>query len=397
MTDQNKDFEIKDQEQTKTSTLNVELNDALFKFIDADDLGKSATTIAGKPRLLIVDIIKRFCKNYIALFCLIIILGICFACVIIPAVSPFSATHQLNNIDQVWLKELPPSYDPVVTEALSSDKYEVLMQVCDKNPSLDILKSTPIYVNNDWMVTYDKYAFLKAYSGMDVNSLLGTNSLGVDIWTRTWTAARDSITLAFLVATTDSIIGITIGCVLGFYAGKWVDTIFSRVIDVIINIPTLVWFLMLMTIVGKSNINQYTLYLILISIGWVYMVNDTRLWMITVKDQEFILAAKAVGCSTSRQIFVHGLPMILGKLATNYVRRIVIVILSISSLVFLGFLDSTDNPNLGTLLKEAIPLLDINIWGLLLPSIILLFFSLSAQFVANGLHDALDPKVGRGK
>ena len=149
MTDQNKDFEIKDQEQTKTSTLNVELNDALFKFIDADDLGKSATTIAGKPRLLIVDIIKRFCKNYIALFCLIIILGICFACVIIPAVSPFSATHQLNNIDQVWLKELPPSYDPVVTEALSSDKYEVLMQVCDKNPSLDILKSTPIYVNND--------------------------------------------------------------------------------------------------------------------------------------------------------------------------------------------------------------------------------------------------------
>ncbi|MBR2849057.1 MAG: ABC transporter permease, partial [Mycoplasmataceae bacterium] len=95
--------------------------------------------------------------------------------------------------------------------------------------------------------------------------------------------------------------------------------------------------------------------------------------------------------------FIHGLPMIIGKLATNYVRRIVIVILSISSLVFLGFLDSSDNPNLGTLLKEAIPLLDVNFWALLLPSLVLLLFSLSAQFVANGLHDALDPKVVRGR
>lgn len=391
--------ENKQVSKDKTSTFNLELNDTLFKFIDAEDFSKSQTTLAGKPRLLIVDIIKRFVKNYIALFSLILILGISLACVIIPAVSPFSATNQITNgANLTWLTELPPSYDPIVTETLTQEKWDVLNKVVQDNPSVDILKSDPVQINGSWLVSYDKYLFLNVYTGgANVSSLLGTNAQGIDIWTRTWTAARDSITLSFLVATTDTVIGVIVGCILGFYAGSWIDTIFSRVIDIIYNIPTLIWFLMLMTIVGKANINYYILYLILISIGWVYMVNITRMWMITVKDQEFILAAKAVGCSTQRQIFIHGLPMIIGKLATNYVRRIVVVIVAISSLVFLGFLDSSSDPNLGTLLKEAIPLLDVNYWGLLLPSLILLFFSLSAQFVANGLHDALDPKVGRGR
>lgn len=381
---------------TNTSTINVELNDALFKFIDAEETGKSSTSLVGKPRLLIIDIIKRFVKNYVALFSLILIILISLLCLIFPLISPFSSTKVLtDSADTIWLTELPPSYDPIVTESLSKDRYEMLKQVSQANPSVKIILNE-IPVNNDYLVTYNKYSFLNlAFS--NVNSLLGTNTQGIDIWTRTWTAARDSITLAFLVATTDAVIGITVGCILGFNAGKWVDTFFSRIVDVIINIPSIIWFLMLMTIVGKQNINQVSLYLILSSIGWVYMVNNTRLWMITVKDQEFILAAKAVGCSTQRQIFIHGLPMIIGKLATNYVRRIVIVILSISSLVFLGFLDSSDNPNLGTLLKEAIPLLDVNFWALLLPSLVLLLFSLSAQFVANGLHDALDPKVVRGR
>ncbi len=377
-----------------TKTFDVELNDTLFKFIDAEDVGKVSTTLAGKPRILIVDIIKRFCKNYIALFSLILILGISITCLIIPAISPFSATNPIASIDIDWIRELPPSYSPTVTETLSQDQLDQVKSILASGGQ-HIISEIPI--NNEFLVTYNKYEFLRLYSETNVSSLLGTNSLGIDIWTRTWTAARDSITLAFLVATTDAIIGITIGSILGFYAGKWIDTIFSRFIDIIINIPTLIWFLMLMTIVGKANINPYILYLILISIGWVYMVNNTRLWMITVKDQEFILAAKAVGCSTQRQIFVHGLPMIIGKLATNYVRRIVVIIIAISSLVFLGFLDSTNNPNIGTLLKESISLLDVNFWGLLLPSIILLFFSLSAQFIANGLHDALDPKVGRKK
>lgn len=387
---------MENDNKKSNSQIDSNLDRTLFKFVDLKSSGKDATTISGKPRDLFTDIVKRFAKNYIALVSLFLIVGIIFACIIIPATSPFSPTKPIANIDTIWITELPPLYNPIVTESLNNDKYELLNKV-NESANNSIIVGTPLNINNEWLVTYDKYAFLKAYSNQDVSSLLGTNMQGYDIWTRTWTAARDSIVLAFLVATTDAIIGISIGCVLGFFAGKWIDTVFTRIVEVIINIPSLIWFLMLMTIVGKDNINQINLYLILCSIGWVYMVKQARLWMITVKDQEFILAAKAVGCSTKRQIFIHGLPMIIGKLATNYVRRIVIVIVSISSLVFLGFLDSSSDPNLGTSLKEAIPLLDSNFWGLLLPSSILLVFSLSSQFVANGLHDALDPKVGRGK
>lgn len=380
-----------------TKTLNVELDDTLFKFIDVEETNKHQATLAGKPRLLIVDIIKRFCKNYVALISLIIILLLAITCLIIPFTSPFSATQPFSNASSIWIKQLPPSYRPIVQESLSKDNWEQLKSVADNFPNEKIIIGEAIEINNNFLVTYNKLLFVKLYSNTPGFPLLGTNLQGIDIWTRTWTAARDSITLSFFVATTDAIIGISIGCFLGFFAGKWIDTVLSRVVDVIINIPTLIWFLMLMTMVGKSNINMFSLYFILISIGWVYMVNYSRLWMITVKDQEFILAAKAIGCSTQRQIFVHGLPMIIGKLSTNYVRRIVVVIISISSLVFLGFLDSSSDPNLGTLLKESISILDFNFWGLLLPATILLTFSLSAQFIANGLHDALDPKIGRNK
>lgn len=376
-----------------TKTLNVELDDTLFKFIDADEMNKHQPTLSGKPRLLIFDIIKRFCKNYVALISLIVIIILAIICLIIPLTSPFSATKPFSNAAQVWIQGLPPIYSPIVQESLTQEALEQIKSIEIKY-NLEIIKSIIPDGNNEFLITYDKIQFIKSFSGVNSFPLLGTNLQGVDIWTRIWTAARDSITLAFLVATTDAVIGITVGCFLGFFAGKWIDTVLSRVIDIIVNIPTLIWFLMLMTIVGKSNINYVTLYFILISIGWVYMVNYSRLWMITVKDQEFILAAKAVGCTTKRQIFIHGLPTIIGKLATNYVRRIVFVIISISSLVFLGFLDSSNDPNLGTLLKESISLLDFNFWGLLLPAMILLIFSLSTQFIANGLHDALDPKIG---
>lgn len=385
-----------------TKTLNVELDDTLFKFIDADEMNKHQPTLSGKPRLLILDIIKRFCKNYVALISLIVILILAITCLIIPLTSPFSATKPFSTASQIWIQGLPPSYNPIVQESLTEEAFNQIMKFqndynndpINQNNQIKIILSFIPDGNNEYLVTYNKLLFVKLFSGVNSFPLLGTNLQGIDIWTRTWTAARDSITLAFLVATTDAIIGITVGCFLGFFAGKWIDTVLSRVVDIIVNIPTLIWFLMLMTMVGKSNINFLILYFILISIGWVYMVNHSRLWMITVKDQEFILAAKAVGCTTKRQIFVHGLPTIIGKLSTNYVRRIVFVIISVSSLVFLGFLDSSSDPNLGTLLKESISLLDFNFWGLLLPAMILLIFSLSSQFISNGLHDALDPKIG---
>ena len=379
---------------TTAAGLDAQLHDHLFKFVELSDAAR-ATSLVGKPKIAVIDIVKRFFKNYVAAVSLALVLIICLIAVIAPWTSPFSATAAANSASREWISNMPPGYAPVVTEILSQNKLDELQKVQDASGQ-EIIKSFT-KIGDQIIVTYDKYRLVSAldpkFSGF--TTILGTNNVGIDIWTRTWVATRDSITLAFLVATVDAVVGISIGAVLGFHAGKWIDTVFTRVIEIIINIPSLVWFLMLITILPV--INQFTLFLILSSIGWVYMVNSTRLWIITVKDQDFVMAAKSIGANKPRQIFVHALPAVIGKLATNYVRRIVVVIISLSSLTFLGFLPTTGSPNLGTLLQEARTQFGTNVWILLLPSMILLVFSLSSQFIANGLHDALDPQVVRGK
>ncbi|MGL5204854.1 MAG: ABC transporter permease, partial [Metamycoplasmataceae bacterium] len=227
------------------------------------------------------------------------------------------------------------------------------------------------------------------------STILGTTQEGFDVWTRTWTATRDSLMLSLSVAFSETFIGIVIGAYLGFHAGTWIDTVLTRLIDIVKNVPSIIWFLLLVSLF--KDVTFGTLFLSLVIIGWTNPVYQTRLWIITVKDQEYIMASKSIGASTNRQIFVHALPAIIGKLATTLVQRIVIVILFVSSLAFLGFIPFGGEPNLGTILNEARSQVENNIWILLLPSLILLSISLSIQFIANGLHDALDPKLVGGK
>lgn len=223
-----------------------------------------------------------------------------------------------------------------------------------------------------------------------LNTLLGTSETGYDIWTTTWYASWKAIRVALLVAIVQTVIGVSIGAFLGFHAGKMVDTIGMRIIDIIQSLPELIWLLLFVIILGA---NETTLIIALILVGWSTPVSTTRLFIITVKDEEYIVAAKSVGSSTARQVFVHALPAILGKIATNFVRRIPAIILSISALAFLGFFKEKDDVNLGQMLIDALPQVSNNFWILLLPSLILLTLSLSLQFVALGVHDALDPKV----
>ena len=385
---------LENKQKLETATFDAQMNDQLFQFVDLNETVRS-TSLVGKPKNAFLDILKRFCKNYAALFSVVMVVSIALIGLIAPAVSPFSATKAANPASLTWVANLPPGYSPVVTEILNLNQVQEIQGI-ETAKGVTIILDEKV-INNQHIVTYNKYLLVSSLDDKFANftTLLGTNNVGIDIWTRTWVATRDSLNLAFLVATFDAVVGISIGAVLGFHAGKWIDTVFTRVIEIIINIPSLIWFLMLITIV--PTINQFTLFLILCSIGWVYMVNGTRLWIITVKDRDFIMAAKSIGASKKRQIFFHALPTVIGKLATNYVRRIVVVIVSLSSLTFLGFLPATGDPNLGTLLQEARAQFGTNIWILLLPSMILLVLSLSMQFIANGLHDALDPQVVRGK
>lgn len=163
-----------------------------------------------------------------------------------------------------------------------------------------------------------------------------------------------------------------------------------RLIDIFLSLPELIWLLLFVSIFGT---NSYALIGALVITGWAGPVSTTRMFIITVKDEEYIIASKSVGAKTSRQIFYHALPAILGKIATNFVRRIPSIIMSVASLAFLGFFNENNDISLGQLLVESIGDAQKNIWILVLPATILLCLSLSLHFIALGVHDALDPKV----
>ncbi|WP_426461466.1 ABC transporter permease [Mycoplasma hafezii] len=224
-------------------------------------------------------------------------------------------------------------------------------------------------------------------------TILGTNQAGIDIWTSSWIGTWNAIRLALIVATLQTIIGVAVGSYLGFHVGSWIDTVIMRLIEIFVAPPGLIWLLLFASTFGTSDL---TLILALVFTGWTGAVGGTRMFIITVKDSEFITASKSVGASKARLIYKHALPAIIGKIANSYVSRIPGIILSVSSLAFLGFFKG-DNTNLGALLSSAAGEASQNFWILLLPSLILLSISVSLHFMALGIHDALDPKVIRGK
>ena len=383
-----KPFVENEQNYTK-EILDEKLKENLYQFVELER-SSGINSLSGKQKRISADIAGRFFKNYFALIALIVFVSVLFISIIVPMISPFLSNTIVLGISPSFLQNMPPSYAPVVTEILTSENKDIVVNAFQNVGTHITVTEMPL--GTGFLVTYNKYDLVNLLNGStDFSTILGTTAAGFDIWTRTWTATRDSLTLAMLVALIESIIGIAIGAYIGFHAGAWIDTIFTRLIDIIRNIPSIIWFLLLISLF--NNINFGTLLLSLVIIGWTTPVYQTRLWMITVKDQEYILASKSIGASTNRQIFIHALPAIIGKLATSLVSRIIVIIFFISSLAFLGFIPYGGEPNLGTVLNEARSQVQDNVWSLLLPSIILLCISLSTQFIANGLHDALDPKV----
>ncbi|WP_235732215.1 ABC transporter permease [Mycoplasmopsis felifaucium] len=409
---------------------------------------KSSNSIAGKPKILAIEILKRFFSNPVVLISTIVFLGIIITAIVVKYTSPYLPGHRL---DAEWkakgyqitgtslnsIKSMPPSFAPMkeftgrnnevivnINRFTSKDYifYEYLKPYLiegktyiidpasdSQNPiyKVDIYKYWQASEINAFMAKLRKETshpfnltkgeldgfYLQAKDALDqvsITTVFGTTEEGYDIWTTVWAGTLESLWIALIVATVETIIGVFVGAILGFYAGKWIDTVFSRLIEIFQAPPSIIWLLMFVSIWGTS---APVLIAGLLFVGWTYPISSTRLFIITVKDEEYITAAKSIGASPMRRIFDHALPAVVGKISQSYVRRIPSVIISIASLAFLGFFNDPNSYNLGKFMLDNISLASINPWVMILPASILLFISISLQFVALGLHDALDPKV----
>nr|WP_312291893.1 oligopeptide ABC transporter permease [Clostridium chromiireducens] len=225
----------------------------------------------------------------------------------------------------------------------------------------------------------------------NINHILGTDELGRDIFTRLLYGGRVSLGVAISATALQLIIGVTLGCISGYY-GKWVDNIIMRIVDTVMCFPFFVIAISIAALIGPS---VWNVILLIGLLQWTGVARIIRAEILSLKQSEFIEAARAIGLSNSEIIIKHLLPNTLSPVIVNATLSVAQGILMEAGLSFLGLGVRQPQPSWGNILSAAQSMRVLQYeWWLWIPAGLLVFLSvLSINFVGDGLRDALDPKM----
>ncbi|NBJ69663.1 MULTISPECIES: ABC transporter permease [Clostridia] len=242
------------------------------------------------------------------------------------------------------------------------------------------------YVNE---YAYDEAHYDKVYSQPNNEHWLGTDKFGRDQWTRLWEGTKVSLYIAVLAALLDILIGITYGAVSAWKGGK-VDNIMQRIIEILVGIPNLIIIILLIMIMKPGII---TIMLAMVITGWVNMARLVRGQVYKLKTQEYVLASRALGASTSRIILGHMLPNTLGIIIINLMFTIPSAIFTEAFLSFIGLGLQEPLASLGVLINDGFHSMRNQFYLLAYPAIVIVALMVSFNMLADGLRDAFDPKM----
>ena len=221
--------------------------------------------------------------------------------------------------------------------------------------------------------------------------IFGTDSLGRDLWARTWAGARVSLTVAFAVAVVDCLIGVVYGGISGYFGGA-IDNVMMRIVEIISGIPYLIIVMLLMVVMDRglgSIIIAYSL------TGWTGMARLVRGQVISLNEQEFLIAAKAMGAKPSRIIGRHLVPNILSVIIVNVTLDIPNIIFTEAFLSMLGLGIAPPNSSWGILANDGIAAFQQYPYQLVIPALFICVTMLSFNLLGDQLRDAFDPKLRR--
>ncbi len=223
----------------------------------------------------------------------------------------------------------------------------------------------------------------------DVYYWFGSDSLGRDIWTRTWTGTRISLYIAVVAVLVDMLFGLSYGLISGYFGGK-VDMVMQRIVEIVNSIPTLV-VVTLMMLVLSPGLASITVALIVT--GWIGMSRIARAEMLKLKEREFVLASRTLGAGSFRIIFSEIFPNIFGPVITQTMFSIPHAIFTEAFLAFIGLGVPSPLASLGTMISDGYKNFTTHPYQIIYPLIVMSLLMLSFTLLADGLREALDPKM----
>lgn len=242
-----------------------------------------------------------------------------------------------------------------------------------------------------WIAPYPKnnQDLLAKVGGPSTAHWFGNDNIGRDEFTEVLYAGQVSLKIGLSVALISTVIGVALGSLAGYF-GRWTDQLVMRITDLFLVIPQLV---ILAIAIKKFGQSDTMIALVLAALFWMYTARVVRGQVLSIREKEYVEAARAAGASNSRIIIRHILPNIIGPVMVNATLAVAAAIITESTLSFLGFGVQPPSTSWGNMLSNAEGVVGTRLAYLLyFPGVMIFITVLAVNFLGDGLRDAFDPQ-----